>query len=196
LPAFTAHGTPTPRAGETRLPGQTYGSLSNLIPALTAVVWNSAQSQYVLKTFQRSDPDIRPFLAHLGRAFITEVTQREGSRGVCREVSLAQRHEAVVAQEVLDRDEVLSQGIHVPQPELLSVNIELVEWSEPPIPRDEAPGGLAEIGVVVNTAGPSKRVGHEVLKLSEDAAAHATPSATSGRRSAPPSTPSRASRAI
>jgi FAD/FMN-containing dehydrogenase len=72
--AINAHGSAIPGAGETRLPGQTYGSLSNLIQALTAVVWNSAQSQYVLKTFQRSDPDIRPFLAHLGRAFITEVT--------------------------------------------------------------------------------------------------------------------------
>ena len=72
--AINAHGSAIPGAGETRLPGQTYGSLSNLIQALTAVVWNSGQSQYVLKTFQRSDPDIRPFLAHLGRAFITEVT--------------------------------------------------------------------------------------------------------------------------
>ena len=42
--------------------------------SLTAVVWSSAQGQYVLKTFQRSDPDIRAFLAHLGRAFVTEVT--------------------------------------------------------------------------------------------------------------------------
>ena len=28
----------------------------------------------MLKTFQRTDPDIRAFLAHLGRAFITSVT--------------------------------------------------------------------------------------------------------------------------
>jgi hypothetical protein len=46
----------------------------NLILSLTAVVWDPAASQYALKTFQRSDPDIRPFLAHLGRAFVTEVT--------------------------------------------------------------------------------------------------------------------------
>jgi FAD/FMN-containing dehydrogenase len=72
--AINAHGSAIPGTGETRQPGQTYGSLSNLILSLTAVVWDSAQSQYVLKTFQRSDPDIRPFLAHLGRAFITEVT--------------------------------------------------------------------------------------------------------------------------
>jgi FAD/FMN-containing dehydrogenase len=72
--AINAHGSAIPGTGETPLSGQTYGSLSNLILSLTAVVWNSAQNQYVLKTFERSDPDIRAFLAHLGRAFITQVT--------------------------------------------------------------------------------------------------------------------------
>ena len=74
LLAINAHGSAIPAAGETPLAGQAYGSLSNLIVSLTAVVWSPAQGQYVLKTFQRSDPDIRPFLAHLGRAFITSVT--------------------------------------------------------------------------------------------------------------------------
>jgi FAD/FMN-containing dehydrogenase len=72
--AINAHGSAIPATGETPLNGQTYGSLSNLILGLTAVVWDPAKKQYTLKTFQRSDPDIRPFLAHLGRAFITEVT--------------------------------------------------------------------------------------------------------------------------
>src|ERR1700689_4609314 len=72
--AINAHGSAIPATGETPLSGQTYGSLSNLILSLTAVVWSPAQSQYVLKTFQRSDPDIRAFLAHLGRAFVTQVT--------------------------------------------------------------------------------------------------------------------------
>ncbi len=72
--AINAHGSAIPATGETPLKGQTYGSLSNLILSLTAVVWNPGTSQYALKTFQRSDPGIRPFLAHLGRAFITEVT--------------------------------------------------------------------------------------------------------------------------
>jgi FAD/FMN-containing dehydrogenase len=72
--AINAHGSAIPGAGETPLSGQTYGSLSNLILSLTAVVWSSAQGQYVLKTFQRDDPDIRGFLAHLGRAFVTQVT--------------------------------------------------------------------------------------------------------------------------
>jgi FAD/FMN-containing dehydrogenase len=72
--AINAHGSAIPGSGETMLSGQTYGSLSNLILSLTAVVWNSSASQYVLKTFQRTDPDIRAFLAHLGRAFVTSVT--------------------------------------------------------------------------------------------------------------------------
>ena len=72
--AIGAHGTAIPAAGETPLAGQTYGSLSNLIVSLTAVVWDSGSSRYVLRTFQRSDPDIRAFLVHLGRAFVTEVT--------------------------------------------------------------------------------------------------------------------------
>jgi FAD/FMN-containing dehydrogenase len=72
--AINAHGSAIPGTGETMLSGQTYGSLSNLILSLTAVVWDSSTSQYVLTTFQRPDPDIRAFLAHLGRAFITSVT--------------------------------------------------------------------------------------------------------------------------
>ena len=72
--AINAHGSAIPATGETPLSGQTYGSLSNLILSLTAVVWSSAQGEYVLKTFQRDDPDIRAFLAHLGRAFVTGVT--------------------------------------------------------------------------------------------------------------------------
>jgi FAD/FMN-containing dehydrogenase len=71
---INAHGSAIPGHGETMLSGQTYGSLSNLILSLTAVVWDSSSGQYVLTTFQRSDPDIRAFLAHLGRAFITSVT--------------------------------------------------------------------------------------------------------------------------
>ena len=74
--AIDAHGSAIPATGETRLTGQTYGSLSNLILSLTAVVWSSSAGAYVLRTFQRDDPDIRAFLVHLGRAFITSVTMQ------------------------------------------------------------------------------------------------------------------------
>ena len=77
--AIDGHGSSVPATGETPLAGHTYGSVSNLVTSLTAVVWNPAQNAYALKTFQRSDPDIAAFLVHLGRAFITEATLRVGA---------------------------------------------------------------------------------------------------------------------
>ena len=85
--AIDAHGSAIPVSGEQRTPGTTYGSLSNNIVSLTAVVWSPAQNQYALKTFQRTDPDISPFLAHLGRAFVTEVTVQVGPVQTVRCVS-------------------------------------------------------------------------------------------------------------
>jgi FAD/FMN-containing dehydrogenase len=76
--AINGHGASIRSTGEPRLAGQSYGSLSNLIVSLTAVVWSSARDRYVLKTFYRSDPDIRAFLVHLGRAFLTSVTLQTG----------------------------------------------------------------------------------------------------------------------
>jgi FAD/FMN-containing dehydrogenases len=77
--AINAHGSAIPATGESRSTGMSYGSLSNLIRSLTAVVWDSGQSTYVLATFQRTDPAITAFLSHLGRAFITEVTLQVGA---------------------------------------------------------------------------------------------------------------------
>lgn len=77
--AINAHGSAIPAPGETRPTGMSYGSLSNAILALTAVVWDPGQSAYALKTFHRGDPGIGPLLAHLGRAFITEVTLQAGT---------------------------------------------------------------------------------------------------------------------
>jgi FAD/FMN-containing dehydrogenase len=77
--AIDAHGAALPAVGETAIPGTSYGSLSNLVVSLTAVVFDAAQNQYALKTFTRADPDIRAFLTHLGRAFITSVTLQAGA---------------------------------------------------------------------------------------------------------------------
>ncbi len=82
--AIDGHGTAVPAAGETIIPGHTYGSVSNLILSLTAVVWNPGQSQYVLQTFERADPAIQPLLTHLGRTFITEVTLQVGANSRLR----------------------------------------------------------------------------------------------------------------
>ena len=77
--AIDGHGTAVPAEGETLIPGHTYGSVSNLILSLTAVVWSAAQGQYVLQTFERSDPAIQPLLTHLGRTFVTKVTLQVGA---------------------------------------------------------------------------------------------------------------------
>ncbi|WP_051748055.1 cholesterol oxidase substrate-binding domain-containing protein [Nevskia soli] len=77
--AIDGHGTAIPKTGETLVSGNTYGSLSNLIRSLTAVVWDTASSQYVLRTFQRTDAGCAALLTHVGRAFITEVTLQVGT---------------------------------------------------------------------------------------------------------------------
>ena len=77
--AIGGHGTAIKGSGETALSGKTYGSVSNNVLSLTAVVWNPTTSQYALRTFNRSDPAIKPLLVHAGRAFITDVTLQVGT---------------------------------------------------------------------------------------------------------------------
>jgi FAD/FMN-containing dehydrogenase len=72
--AIDGHGTGIPASGETRVTGSTYGSLSNLITSITAVVWDSATNQYVLRTYPRSNPACLALLTHVGRSMVTEVT--------------------------------------------------------------------------------------------------------------------------
>ena len=85
--AIDGHGTAVPATGESRTPGTTYGSLSNLVTSLDAVVWDPAAGTYVLRTFHRADPDGAAFLASLGRAFVTEVTLQVGRNSNLRCVS-------------------------------------------------------------------------------------------------------------
>ena len=72
--AIDAHGTAVPAAGEVPVPGDGYGSLSNRIVSLTAVVWDGASGSYQPRTFTRSDPGTPALLTHLGRALVTEAT--------------------------------------------------------------------------------------------------------------------------
>ncbi|MER7837473.1 cholesterol oxidase substrate-binding domain-containing protein [Streptomyces sp. NPDC096040] len=85
--AIDAHGTAVPADGEERLPGHTYGSLSNLVLSLTAVVWDGNAGAYVLRTFRRDEADCAALLTHLGRAFVTEVVLRVGADSNLRCVS-------------------------------------------------------------------------------------------------------------
>lgn len=72
--AIDAHGAAVAADNETPLTGQSYGSLSNLVLALDAVVWNSSSGAYEVQTFTRSDPRTKALLTSLGRTFVTSVT--------------------------------------------------------------------------------------------------------------------------
>ncbi|MFF7475252.1 cholesterol oxidase substrate-binding domain-containing protein [Streptomyces sp. NPDC008092] len=85
--AIDAHGTAVPADGEEPLPGRTYGSLSNLVLQLTAVVWDGGAGAYVLRTFRREEADCAALLTHLGRALVTEVVLRVGADSSLRCVS-------------------------------------------------------------------------------------------------------------
>ncbi len=85
--AIDGHGAAIPARGESRGPGGTFGSLSNLVLELTAVVYDSTSGRYTLRTFNRRDPAIAPLLVHLGRAFVTEVVLQVGPNTNLRCVS-------------------------------------------------------------------------------------------------------------
>ncbi|WP_182380116.1 cholesterol oxidase substrate-binding domain-containing protein [Nocardioides sp. WS12] len=77
--AIGGHGASVPAVGEVRTPGTTYGSLSNLVTELRAVVWDADADSYVLRTFVRSDPEIGALLVNLGRAFVYDVVVQAGA---------------------------------------------------------------------------------------------------------------------
>ncbi|RVW08642.1 FAD-binding protein [Prescottella agglutinans] len=77
--AIGAHGATYPAAGETVTPGQSFGSLSNLVTAMTAVVWDASADRYALREFTRAEPEITALLTHLGRSFVTSVTLQAGA---------------------------------------------------------------------------------------------------------------------
>jgi FAD/FMN-containing dehydrogenase len=94
--AIGGHGTAIRADGEIPVPGSTYGSVSNRVLSLTAVVWNAAQGAYTLRTFHRDDPGIGPLLVHMGRSFVTEATLQVG-----REVALRCQSILTIPQETL-----------------------------------------------------------------------------------------------
>ncbi|ANP56817.1 FAD-linked oxidase [Streptomyces griseochromogenes] len=85
--AIDAHGTAVPAEGERPPAGTTYGSLSNRVLELTAVVWDEGSGAYALRTFRRTDADCAALLSHLGRSFVTEVVLRVGPDSALRCVS-------------------------------------------------------------------------------------------------------------
>ncbi len=76
--AMNVHGAALPALGQSLEPGHSWGTLSNLVLALTAVVWDEALGEYVLKTFARDNPAIGPLLTCVARVFITQVVLQLG----------------------------------------------------------------------------------------------------------------------
>jgi len=68
--AVGAHGTGL------SIDGQSYGSISNLVVSLNAIVWNEVNQTFEIRTFPRSDPATKALLVNLGRIFLSEVTLR------------------------------------------------------------------------------------------------------------------------
>ena len=71
--AIGGHGTGIPSADESRQSGQTFGSMSNRVLSLSAIVWDDASGLYERRTFDRNDPEIMSLLVNLGRVVLTEV---------------------------------------------------------------------------------------------------------------------------
>ena len=94
--AIGGHGTAIRADGETPVPDTTYGSVSNLVLSLTAVVWDAGAGTYALRTFHRDDPGIGPLLVHMGRSLVTEATLQVG-----REVALRCQSILTIPQETL-----------------------------------------------------------------------------------------------
>lgn len=82
--AIGAHGATYPAPGETVTPGQSFGSLSNLILAMTVVTWDAAAERYVSREITRAEPEITALLTHLGRTFVTSVTLQAGANARVR----------------------------------------------------------------------------------------------------------------
>jgi len=85
--AIDGHGTAVPVAGATEVAGQTFGSVSNLITEITAVVWDESQDAYVARTFARADSEISALLVHIGRALLVSATLRVAANERLRCVS-------------------------------------------------------------------------------------------------------------
>ncbi|WP_460406201.1 cholesterol oxidase substrate-binding domain-containing protein [Actinophytocola sediminis] len=72
--AVDAHGSAVAPPDETPAPGESFGTVSNSVLELTAVVWDRGTDRYVLRTFRRSDPEAAALTVNLGRSLIVETT--------------------------------------------------------------------------------------------------------------------------
>lgn len=71
--AVDGHSSAAAPPGTTPEPGESYGTISNSVLELTAVVWDRDAGRYVLRTFDRSTPEAAALAVCLGRSLIVEV---------------------------------------------------------------------------------------------------------------------------
>lgn len=111
--AVNGHGTNLLADGDQAPKGATYGTMSNIVVELTAVVWDESKSAYALKTYQRTDADIAALLVSLGRTFITEVVLQTvpNYKIRCRNITSIHQKVLFAAPEDAD-DRSLSQLLH------------------------------------------------------------------------------------
>ncbi len=90
--AVDAHGTAVPAIGEQRLPGHSYGSLSNLVQEVTIVAWDKSANAYTLQTIDRRDRDAAAVITNLGRVLVVEAVFQLGENQKLRCQSFTDIH--------------------------------------------------------------------------------------------------------
>lgn len=91
--AIDGHGTAIPAVGETKEYAQTFGSISNLIITLTALVYDPKTRKYAPKKFNRNDPEISAFMVHIGKAFVLSVELQSSKNHYLRCESFTDIHQ-------------------------------------------------------------------------------------------------------
>lgn len=74
--AIDGHGTGVRAEGEGSVSGRTWGTMSNRILELVAIVWDDDEERYVARRFDRRDPAIDGLLVGLGRTLLVEAVLR------------------------------------------------------------------------------------------------------------------------
>ncbi|WP_446469919.1 cholesterol oxidase substrate-binding domain-containing protein [Xenorhabdus stockiae] len=76
--AIGGHGTSVKALNEEPQPGHHFGSVSNSVLSLSAVVWDEKSEQYIIRNFKRNDPECAPLLVNLGCSLILNAELQAG----------------------------------------------------------------------------------------------------------------------
>lgn len=72
--AVAAHGTGVPTGDDAQALWSGFATLGGLVRSMTAVVWDPGSDSYRQRQFDRSHPDTKALVSHLGRVMVTSVT--------------------------------------------------------------------------------------------------------------------------